>query len=61
MPKVSGMPVQSNVRASEVAMDDDEEYSIAPPEAATTSEPGESADSAVVAEGNDGKPDERSS
>ena len=62
IPKVAGMPVQSNVKASEVAMaDDDEEYSIAPPEAAKPPEPGEPADSPAAAEDNDEKPDERRS
>ena len=63
MPKVAGMPVQSNVRASEVAMpDDDEEYSIAPPDTASTTESAEPADEpAAVAEHDDEKTDERSS
>jgi len=63
MPKVAGMPVQSNVKASEVAMaDDDEEYSIAPPEAAKAVESPEPADEpSTVAEDTGKKVDERSS
>ena len=66
MPKVAGMPVQSNVKASGVAVpDEDEEYSIAPPEAAASAESSpeipEPEDVAASAQDDDEKPDERSS